>query len=170
MSDNIASQILDIARLAEAPPRDFTPWQVGRVIQTNWQTGAPVTVLAYTLPVGLSLVVTRVDSWVSEAYNPGTTPGIPKAVQPVINWPLGWRANWQSDDEVIAGRFSLYTVLGQGEQLLVFAPKSTARFVMSYDGPNQASPEQSFQFRFFGFLTLPEHAERLIKNQSLTPQ
>ena len=136
MSDNIASQILDIARLAEAPPRDFVPWQVARIVQTNWQANVPMDVLTYTPQPGLALVVTRVDSWVSEAYNPASTPGAPKAVQEVINWPLGFKANWQADGEVIAGRFSLYTVLGQGEQLIVFAPKTQAKFVMSYDGPN----------------------------------
>lgn len=166
---NIAREILDIARLAEAPPRDFKPWQIARIIQTAWQGSTPVDVMTYRVPKGFSLVVTRVDSWVSEAYNTAATPGTPKPTQPVINWPTGFKALWQSDTEVIAGRDSLYTVLGQGEQLIVFPPFALARFVMTYDGPNLGAAEQSFQFRFFGFLTLPEHSERLIKNQSLTP-
>jgi len=166
---NIAKEILDIAALAQAPPFDFKPWTMARIVQQAWQNSVPVDVLSYTPPDGLALVVTRVDSWVSEAYNPAATPGTPKPVQDVINYPPGFKANWQSDNEVLAGRFSLYTVLGQGEQLIVFAPRTVAKFVMSYDGPNQGAAEQSFQFRFFGFLTLPEHAERLIKNQTLTP-
>lgn len=166
---DIANEILSIARLAEAPPRDFKPWQISAIAQVAWQGSVPVEVMTYRVPQGFGLVVTRVESWVSEAYNTASTPGTPKPVQDVINWPTGFKAQWQSDSEVIAGRDSLYTVLGQGEQLLIFAPKALAKFVMTYDGPNQGTAEQSFQFRFFGFLTLPEHSERLMKNQSLTP-
>lgn len=166
---DIATQILAMSRLAQAPPRDFKPWQVAKVVQVPWQNGVSVDVLSYQVPKGFSLIVTRVDSWVSEAYNVAASPGTPKAVQPVINWPSGFNARWQSNNDVIAGRLSLYTVLGDGEQLIVFSPRVLAKFVMTYSGPNMVTSEQAFQFRFFGFLTLPEHSERLIPNQSLTP-
>ncbi|HEX9005398.1 MAG TPA: hypothetical protein VGB07_36160 [Blastocatellia bacterium] len=166
---DIATQILAISRLAQAPPHDFKPWQIAKVVQTPWQSGVGVEVLSYQVPKGFSLVVTRVDSWVSEAYNVAATPGTPKPVQSVINWPPGFTARWQINSDVIAGRLSLYTVLGAGEQLIVFPPRTLAKFVMVYSGPNQVAAEEAFQFRFFGFLTLPEHSERLIPNQSLTP-
>lgn len=168
MSDNIARQILDIAELAQAPPRDFKPWTMTRFAQVQWVSNTPVTVLSYLVPRGLSLVVTNVTSWVSEDYDPATSPGIPKPVQPVIN-SQGFNAYWLNDNKLVIGQDSFYTVLGQGEQLVVFPSKTTAQFVMRYFGPPLASIEQSFQFRFFGFLTLSEHAERLIKNQTLTP-
>lgn len=166
---DIATQILAISHLCDAPKRDFKPWTVARILQTTWTPNTDVDVLSYAVPKGFSLIVTRVDSWVSEAYNTATTPGVPKAVQPVINWPLGFNARWYADSNVVAGRFSRYTVLGQGEQLIVFPSNTVAKFAMVYDGPPITSAEQAFQFRFFGFLTLPEHAERLIPNQTLTP-
>jgi len=166
---DIATQILSLARLAEAPTRDFRPWQEATVVQIPWQQGVAVAVLSYKVPKGFGLVVTRVDTWVSGAYNLASTPGTPKEVEEIITWPNGWDAAWRNDGEIVAGRFSNYLALGKGEQLIVFPPDATAEFLMTYSGINEVTPEQSFAFRFFGFLTLAEHAERLTKNQSLTP-
>lgn len=166
---DVAAEILSIAALAEAPKWDFRPWHASAVIQAAFVINAPNKVIGYRVPDGYSLVITRIDSWVSGAYA-GATPGTPLPVQESINWPQGFAAYWMADNSNRSDTQAHYLSLSQGEQLFVFNPQQCAKFYLVYNGPGViASAEQSFAFRFFGFLTLPEIGERLTKVQSVTP-
>lgn len=166
---DVASEILNIAALAEAPKWDFRPWHVGAVIQDAFAISVPNKVIGYKVPDGYSLVITRVDSWVSGAYT-AATPGTPLPVQQSINWPQGFAAYWTADGSNRSDAQAQYLSVGQGDQLFVFGAQQCVQFYLVYNGPGViASPEQSFGFRFFGFLTLPEIGERLTKVQSVTP-
>lgn len=166
---DVAGELLAIAALAEAPKWDFRPWHASQIIQAAWAVNTPNKVIGYLVPAGYNLVVTRVDSSVSGAYS-GATPGTPLQTNWSINWPQGFAAYWTEGTKQKTDTQANYLTVGQGEQLLVFGAEQCAKFFLVYNGPGViAQPEQSFAFRFFGFLTLPEIGERLTKVQSVTP-
>ncbi|HMV87617.1 MAG TPA: hypothetical protein PLD20_05775 [Blastocatellia bacterium] len=165
--NDIAGQILNLARLAEAPVRDFRQVLLSTVVQRIWTSGDNIEILPYNVPEGYNLVVTRVDSWVSGPYNPATSPGAPLPTQPVL-LSTDFRLYWQVNNEKLTGFLSPYFVMGQGEQLIVFPGGDKAQLMMAFNGISAITPEQAFGFRVTAFLTLPEHGERLLKNQTLS--
>lgn len=164
--NDIAGQLINLARLAEAPVRDFRPVLLSTVVQRTWVFGNDLEILGYDVPEGYNLVATRVDSWVSAPYNLAASPGAPLPTQPVM-LDFDFRLYWQVNNEKLAGFSSPYFALGQGEQLVVFPGADRAQLMMRYTGITAVAPEQAFGFRVLTFLTLPEHGERLIKNQVL---
>ena len=162
------TQLKHLAQLAEAPPRDFQAWHTSVVYNTfTLNVGVPNRVLSYKVPNGYSLVLTEMQSWVSNPL-PGPTPGAPPAVQAVLNWPFLY-GYFGIDDDLLTDRTTPYLSLAKGGLLLVFPQAQCARFHLVNGGPGNIVNEFAMSFTFSGFLTLPEHAARLQPMQSIVP-
>lgn len=165
---NTPNELASLARIAEAPARDFKHWRAAIALEnTPLLTSTDVTVLSYKVPPNLSLVLTATEQWLSAPLT-GPTPGTPPAVQPVLAWGslFGYFA---IDDQEITDRSAPMFSVGKGGCLLVFPPQQCARFKIWNGGPAINPAQFALAFSFSGYLTLPEHAQRLEAMQTVVP-
>lgn len=164
---NTPNELASLAKIAQAPARDFQHWRAGVALERpTLLTGVAQTVLSYKVPPSYSLVVTGCQQWTSAPLT-GTTPGTPPAVQPLIAWGslYGWFA---IDDQEITDKFAPLFSVSEGGLILTFPPGQCARFYILNGGPD-ITQEFALAFNFSGFLTLPEHAERLEPMRTIVP-
>lgn len=162
--DSVVRQINDLAELAEAPKASFQHWTAVRAF-----SGFPLLnnglVLSYKVPTGHSLIITKVESWVSAGNQPLPNPQPP--VEPVYMAQnvIGY---WQEDGRPKTNTQAHYAALGKGEQMLIFRQERCARFYL-VNQTGGSPPNIDWTFRFEGFLTRPEIADRLRSNETIIP-
>ena len=167
---SVFAEIFYLSQVAQAPPKYFRHWLAVRgfsgLVPAGVSTGVPGLVLSYKVPYGNALIVTRVDMFVS---NRGTNvivpaePAYPSDDTVTAYWSINSkRIQTQTQTSILA--------LGQGEQLKIFRSEDNANFHVGTTR-TAAVPATTidWQFRFNGFLTTPEIADRLTEMQTETP-
>lgn len=167
---SVAQDIFYLAALAQAPTNHFRHWVVAKgfsgLIPPATTNGVAGLVLTYQVPNGSALIVTRVDMFVSNHGDNTINPAqlaYPSDTTITAYWSInGTRIQTQTNTSILA--------LGQGEQLKIFRALDNANFHVGTTRTG-AIPAATvdWQFRFNGYLTTPDVAERLVEIQTVTP-